>query len=59
MHAVNIAATIFIKEVREMEGFQNIQNFLKQFGFNAELPGFDMAAQMLLVLSASLERDEG
>ena len=42
-----------------MEGFQNIQNFLKQFGFNAELPGFDMAAQMLLALSASLERDEG
>lgn len=42
-----------------MNRIHDIQNFLKQCGFNAALPGFDMAAQMLLVLSASLERDEG
>ena len=42
-----------------MEGLHNIQNLLKQFGCNAELPGFDMAAQMLLVLSASAEADAG
>lgn len=42
-----------------MEGLHNIQNLLKQFGCNAELLGFDMAAQMLLALSASAEADAG
>lgn len=40
-----------------MQGLDNIQNFLEQFGCNAELPGFGMAAQMLLALSASAEAD--
>lgn len=55
MHAKAVPSKLHQINMEEwvMNLTRDIQDFMAQWGFSADQPGFDMAVQVLLALSAS------